>query len=71
MLGVAKDKVLFDVFLPKVHEEHHDDKNTNFGIDIWDILFNTKNNSDIENFNHSIINLIIILIIFYFFINNL
>lgn len=56
----------YNIIKPKVHEEHHDDKNTNFGIDIWDILFNTKNNSDIENFNHSIINLIIILIIFYF-----
>ena len=56
----------YNIIKPKVHEEHHEDKNTNFGIDIWDILFNTKNNSDIENFNHSIINLIIILIIFYF-----
>lgn len=55
----------YNIINPKVHEEHHNDKNTNYGIDIWDILFNTKNNSEIENFNHSIINLIIILIIFY------
>lgn len=55
----------YNIIKPIVHEEHHKDENVNYGIDIWDILFNTKNNGEIENFNHSIINLIIILIVFY------
>ncbi len=45
-----------------VHIKHHLDKFTNYGIDIWDMVFNTKYNGDyseIENINHYSINLII------------
>jgi hypothetical protein len=58
------------VFLkPSTHRDHHIDNNTNFGIDIADIIFDTKYNlDDIETHNHVSINLIIItLIIVYFY----
>ena len=50
----------------KTHIFHHKDPKTNYGIDIWDILFNTKYNGDnskIENINHYSINVCIITII--------
>jgi hypothetical protein len=58
------------VFLkPSTHRDHHIDDNTNFGIDIADIIFDTKYNlDDIETHNHVSINLIIItLLIVYFY----
>lgn len=50
------------------HILHHVDKKTNYGIDIWDILFNTKFNGDmsnekLENINHYAINTIILTVI--------
>ena len=61
----------YDIIKCKVHQKHHFDKHTNYGIDIWDILFNTKyqgDNSDIEDINHYSINIIAItaLMVFYF-----
>lgn len=49
---------------PSTHRDHHLHPSTNFGIDLTDILFNTKYNwNDIENYNHISINLIIITIL--------
>jgi hypothetical protein len=50
---------------PATHMYHHIDKTTNYGIDIWDIIFNTKYGGDysidkIENINHYAINTAII-----------
>lgn len=47
------------------HILHHVDKTTNYGIDIWDIIFNTKFDGDVsidklENINHYAINTIIL-----------
>jgi hypothetical protein len=51
----------YNIIHPSVHRDHHINCHTNYGIDIMDILFNTKyDKKDIENFNHSIINLLII-----------
>lgn len=47
----------------KTHVLHHKNSKTNYGIDIWDILFNTKydgDNTEIENINHYSINVCII-----------
>jgi hypothetical protein len=54
---------------PSTHRDHHIDDSTNYGIDIADIIFDTKYNlDDIETHNHVSINLIIItLIIIYFY----
>jgi sterol desaturase/sphingolipid hydroxylase (fatty acid hydroxylase superfamily) len=50
---------------PATHMCHHIDKTTNYGIDIWDIIFNSKYGDDysvdkIENINHYAINTAII-----------
>jgi len=50
----------YNIVKPKVHEQHHIDKFTNYGLDVWDILFNTKYDNICENYNHSVINIILI-----------
>jgi hypothetical protein len=58
------------VFLkPSTHRDHHLHDDTNYGIDVADILFDTKHDlDDIEAHNHVSINLIIItLVIIYFY----
>ena len=56
----------YEIHKSTTHIHHHTDSKTNYGIDIWDILFNTKynkDNSQIENINHYSINVCIISII--------
>lgn len=53
------------LFPSNTHILHHVDKTTNYGIDIWDIIFNTKFDGDmslnkLENINHYAINTIIL-----------
>ena len=44
-----------------IHNEHHKNIFTNFGIDIVDLIFNSKyDDRNIENINHYSINLVII-----------
>lgn len=57
----------------KEHRQHHENKFTNYGLDIWDVIFNTKPKpkedeltTEIEDFNHIIFNLIIGVAILYF-----
>ena len=46
---------------PKTHQNHHMNKHSSYGLDIWDILFNTKADPDeVEVYNHMSINLILI-----------
>lgn len=46
---------------PSVHRDHHIDDQTNYGIDIADIIFDTKYDlTDIESHNHMSINFLII-----------
>jgi hypothetical protein len=54
----------------KTHGIHHNRLYVNYGIDIYDIIFNTKYDyNDIENYNHYSINLIIVTAIMYGIIN--
>jgi hypothetical protein len=54
----------YNIIQPSVHRDHHIDCHTNYGIDVMDILFNTKyDKGDIENFNHVSINLLILTIV--------
>ena len=47
----------------QTHVKHHLDTTTNFGPDIMDIIFDTKQEGDeIENMDNGIINTIILLI---------
>ena len=49
---------------PSTHRDHHIDDKTNFGIDIYDIVFGTKYNwEDIECINHYSFNLILIILL--------
>ena len=49
---------------PTVHRDHHLHEDTNYGLDITDIIFDTKYDlNDIEDHNHISINLIIITLI--------
>ena len=50
----------FNFINPITHQQHHENKFTNFGLDVWDIIFNTKFNHEIENCNHMTINLFLI-----------
>lgn len=56
----------------KEHREHHENKFTNYGLDIWDVVFNTKPKSEEgkqitpEDFNHIIFNLLVGITILYF-----
>jgi len=46
----------------QTHVKHHENVDTNFGPDIMDILFNTKQDMDnIEDMNHGVVNVILIL----------
>ena len=46
---------------PTVHRDHHLHEDTNYGLDIADIIFDTKYDlNDIEDYNHISINLIVI-----------
>ena len=54
---------------PTVHSDHHLNIYSNYGIDIFDILIGTKHNwSDIEDYNHYSINMVLITVLFYFII---
>ena len=49
----------------QIHIDHHINEKTNYGIDILDIIFNSKSDlSNIENMNYYIINSIVITFIF-------
>ena len=54
----------------KEHRQHHENKFTNYGLDIWDVFFNTKPKPEEggtpEDFNHIIFNLLVGITILYF-----
>jgi hypothetical protein len=59
----------YNITHPIEHKNHHIDPQTNYGIDIVDIILNTKYNTtnsskpiSIEDHNHAAINIILITI---------
>ena len=59
----------YDILRPITHQRHHENSHTNYGIDIWDILWGTKFHGDgLENINHYAINLILITCLLYVYI---
>ena len=51
-----------------IHNDHHTNIHTNYGIDIYDILMGTKYNwDDIEDYNHYSINVIVLTIFLFAF----
>ena len=57
----------YNLMKNEIHEEHHVNEYTNYGIDLVDILFNTKYDlENIESHNHGAINVsFITLVLFY------
>ena len=54
---------------PDTHKNHHLDPTVNFGIDIWDIIFNTKYpGEELEDYNHYSINIVLLTILLCYFI---
>jgi sterol desaturase/sphingolipid hydroxylase (fatty acid hydroxylase superfamily) len=53
---------------PTTHKDHHVNNHTNYGLDVVDILLNTKYDyNDIEVHNHVAINLILITYVICYF----
>ena len=68
LMYATTHNINYGLLKPSVHRDHHVDNSTNFGIDIADIIFDTKYNlDDIETHNHVSINLIIITLFIVFF----
>ena len=54
---------------PQTHKNHHTDKHTSYGLDIYDVLFNTKYDpEELEIYNHASVNLFLITVIIIYFI---
>jgi hypothetical protein len=54
----------YEFVKPITHHYHHVNKNTNFGLDVYDILFSTKYDPEcLENYNHAAINLFVITLV--------
>lgn len=61
LLYATVHNVNYILMPPKTHQNHHNNKHSSYGLDIWDILFNTKDDPDeIEVYNHMSINMIIL-----------
>jgi len=55
----------YSYVMPTTHKYHHKDKNTNYGIDLIDIIMGTKYDwNDLEDYNHYSINAIILTLLF-------
>jgi len=55
----------YSLIMPLAHKDHHKRKNTNYGIDLMDIIMGTKYDwNDLEDYNHYSINAIILTLLF-------
>ena len=57
----------YNILHPKQHQQHHIDVSTNYGIDLLDIMYGTKYDNSIEDYNHMSINFIIITCLIIYF----
>jgi hypothetical protein len=61
LMYATAHNINYVILKPTVHRDHHVHDDTNYGLDIADIIFDTKHDvSDIESHNHIGINLLII-----------
>lgn len=68
LMYASVHNINYTLIKPTVHRDHHLHEDTNYGLDIADIIFDTKYDlNDIEDYNHISINLIIITFIIIFF----
>lgn len=62
----------YNIKHPLTHQQHHINNTTNYGIDIWDIIIGSKYDwNEIETHNHTVINLIVITFIMWYFSDNI
>tara|TARA_B110000208_G_C11795548_1_gene439435 strand:+ start:372 stop:1178 length:807 start_codon:yes stop_codon:yes gene_type:complete len=63
-LYVSIHLINYNILDPNHHHDHHINNKTNYGLDLLDIVFDTKYNiKDVENINHGTINIIIIFVL--------
>ena len=57
----------YNLISSETHRKHHVNCNTNYGIEQWDILFNSMYDNNFEDINHYSINIIIftVLMVYY------
>lgn len=68
LMYATAHNINYMIIKPTVHRDHHLHDDTNYGLDIADIIFDTKFNiHDIEDHNHISINLIVITLIIILF----
>jgi hypothetical protein len=68
LMYATAHNINYMIMKPSVHRDHHLHEDTNYGLDVADIIFDTKYDlNDIENYNHISINLIVITLIIIFF----
>ena len=61
LMYATAHNINYAIIKPTVHKDHHLHDDTNYGLDIADIIFDTKHDlNDIEDHNHMSINLLII-----------
>lgn len=69
LMYASAHNINYTFLKPTVHIDHHLHEDTNYGLDIADIIFDTKHDlNDIENYNHISINLFVVtaFIVYYF-----
>ena len=60
----------YNIIHPLTHQQHHWNDKTNYGIDIWDIIIGSKYDwNEVETYNHTAINLIVITAVIYYISN--
>ena len=68
LMYATAHNINYMIIKPSVHRDHHLHEDTNYGLDVADILFDTKYDlNDIEDHNHISINLITITLVIIFF----
>lgn len=61
LLYATVHNINYNIVHPSTHRDHHYKKTTNYGMDFYDIFFNSKFDiADIEDQNHGAINLVIL-----------
>jgi hypothetical protein len=64
LLYATVHNINYNIVHPSTHRDHHYKKTTNYGMDFYDIFFNSKFDiADIEDQNHGAINLVVLTVI--------
>ena len=71
LLYATLHNINYNIIHPTTHRDHHLKKTTNYGIDLYDIFFNSKFDiKDIEEHNHGALNLVLLTILIVYLSSN-